>query len=53
VDKEGADTEICKRVWDEMNDLAKSITAGLVTVKDMAKTLRLEYGIDITGGRLN
>lgn len=47
LDKEGADTEIIQRVWNEMNDLADSVDKGYVSVSDLANTLRKEYGINI------
>ena len=46
-DKEGADAEIVRRVWNEMNELADSVSQGYVSVSDLADTLRKEYGVNI------
>ena len=46
-DKENADAEIVRRVWNEMNELADSVSQGYVSVSDLADTLRKEYGVNI------
>ena len=46
-EKENADAEIVRRVWNEMNELADSVSQGYVSVSDLADTLRKEYGVNI------
>jgi len=46
-DKEQADAEIIRRVWNEVNELSDSISQGYVSVSDLADTLKKEYGINI------
>jgi len=44
-DKENADAEILRRVWDEVNDLSDSVSQGYVSVSDLMRTLAEEAGI--------
>lgn len=46
-DKEHADKEIMRRVWDEVNDLSDSIARGYVSVSDLRDVLKREYDIEI------
>lgn len=46
-DKEHADKEIMRRVWDEVNDLSDSISKGYVSVSDLRDVLKREYDIEI------
>lgn len=46
-DKEHADKEIMRRVWDEVNDLSDSISKGYVNVSDLRDVLKREYDIEI------
>ena len=46
-DKENADAEIVRRVWNEMNELADSISQGYVNISDLRDTLRKEYNINV------
>lgn len=46
-DKEHADVEIMRRVWDEVNDLSDSVAKGYVSVTDLKNTLKREYDIEI------
>lgn len=45
-DKEHADAEAMQRVGREINDLARQVEAGAVTVADLETVLREEYGIE-------
>ncbi len=46
-DKEGADAETIRRVWNEVNDLSDSISQGYVSISDLRDTLRKEYNINV------
>ena len=46
-DKEHADAEIMQRVWREGEELADSVAKGYVSIPDLLRTLREEYGVDI------
>ena len=46
-DKEGADAETIRRVWNEVTALSDSISQGYVNISDLRDTLRKEYGVDI------
>jgi hypothetical protein len=46
-DKEHADKDIMRRVWDEVNDLSDSISKGYVSVADLRDVLKREYDIEI------
>lgn len=48
-DKEHCDMESMKRVWDEVNELSDSISAGYVTTSDLLNTLKQEYNIYFGG----
>lgn len=47
LDKEGADGEIIRRVWNEINDLAQSVVDGYVNLHDLRKVLLDEYEIEV------
>lgn len=47
ADKEGYGLDGLIRVWDEINELAESITEGYVNVNDLRDTLLREYGIKV------
>lgn len=46
-DKEGYGNRRLKRLWDEVNALADSVSQGYVSITDLARTLRDEAGIEI------
>ena len=46
-DKEGLEMDGMQRIWDEVNELSKSITEGYVSVSDLKHTLKTEYGIQL------
>ena len=47
VDKEGADGDIIRRVWHEINDLAQSVVDGYVNLHDLRQVLLDEYEIEV------
>lgn len=47
LDKEGADGDIIRRVWNEINDLAQSVVDGYVNLHDLRKVLLDEYEIEV------
>ena len=47
LDKEGADGEIIRRVWHEINDLAQSVVDGYVNLHDLRQVLLDEYEIEV------
>jgi len=47
VDKECADKDTIRRVWDEVNDLSDGIAQGYVSLPDLRRTLDQEYDIRI------
>lgn len=47
LDKHGARADELKQLWDEVEDLSKSIKAGYVSEADLRRVLREEYGITI------
>ncbi|MBQ2486747.1 MAG: hypothetical protein II517_00220 [Ruminococcus sp.] len=47
LDKEGADAEILKRVWREVNDLSESVKEGYVSLNDLKTTLKEEYDVEL------
>ena len=51
LDKFGADLDTMQDIWAQTNKLAEEVSEGRINVKDLAKTLRTEYRIDIMGGR--
>ena len=50
LDKFCADFETMQAIWKQVNKYAEEVSTGQINVKDLAKTLRNEYQIDITGG---
>ena len=46
-DKESADADIIRRVWNEVGDLSDSISQGYVNISDLRDTLRKEYNIKV------
>lgn len=46
-DKEGVENEDLKRIFDEINYLADSISKGYVTIEELRETLLEESGIEI------
>lgn len=50
LDKFGADLNTMQEIWQQTNKLAEEVSEGRINVKELAKTLRTEYQIDITGG---
>lgn len=51
LDKEGMDAEQLQRIWREVEALSESVQDGYVSVFDLIRVLRDEYGIDIVGGQ--
>lgn len=48
-DKEGWGVKRLRRLWDEVNELADSISKGYVSVEDLKKALEEEAGIVLKG----
>lgn len=48
-DKEGLEIDGMKRIWDEVNALSQSVTNKYVSIADLQRTLRDEYGIELEG----
>ena len=48
-DKEGYGQKRLRRLWDEVNYLSESVSAGRVNIRDLAETLRDEAGITLEG----
>ncbi len=46
-DKEHAEPKDIQRVWDEVNYLAESVAERRVTLNDLDKVLREEYGVEV------
>lgn len=51
LDKEGMDAEQLQRIWREVEALSENVQDGYVSVFDLIRVLRDEYGIDIVGGQ--
>lgn len=47
LDKEGADVDILKRVWREVNDLSESVKEGYVSLDDLRRVLKDEYDVEL------
>lgn len=46
-DKEGYGNRRLKRLWDEVNALADSVSKGYVSIKDLTRALKEEADIEI------
>lgn len=46
-DKEHAQLEDVQRVWNEINELSKSVSGGYVSVSDLCNVLKEEYGVNL------
>lgn len=47
LDKEGADGDVIRRVWGEINELSQSVIDGYVNLRDLRNVLFEEYEIEV------